>query len=145
MSVRLRAAAVELLHCTSRIVDDLRGMEDGPFRRDRPSVHIAFALAALAARSVVDLPCHPRELSRLLEFPVRLLATLDRDVMIAGQSLDLSLHDAGREANRVRLAALKTVPLFDLALRAGSLLARRSRWLPQDDRSNENHLRHRLP
>lgn len=131
----LRAsAAVELLHCASLIVDDLPCMDNDPYRRDRPSVHIAFGeanallaafgLVALAARSVVDVHCHPRELSRLLDFQVRLLATLDCDCMIAGQSLDLSLHDGEREANRIHLAALKTVPLFDLAVRAGLLFAR---------------------
>ena len=128
------AAAVEFLHCASLIVDDLPCMDDDPFRRGRPSVHVAFgeanallaafSLVALAARSVVDLRCHPRELSRLLDFQVRLLSTLDSDGMIAGQSLDLILHDGEREANRVQLAALKTVPLFDLAVRAGSLFAR---------------------
>ena len=128
------AAAVELLHCASLIVDDLPCMDNDPFRRGRPSVHIAFGeanallaafgLVALAARSVVDLHCHPRELSRLLDFQVRLLSTLDCDCMIAGQSLDLSLHDVEREAHRVRLAALKTVPLFELAVRAGTLFAR---------------------
>ena len=57
------AAAVELLHCASLIVD-LPCMDDASFRRNRVAVHIrygeatavlaAFGLVALAARSLVE-------------------------------------------------------------------------------------------
>ncbi len=130
------AAAVELLHCASLIVDDLPCMDDEYLRRNRPSLHVAFGeanallaafgLVALAARSVIDINCRPWELPCLLEFQVRLLATLDCESMIAGQSLDLSLDSGERDTHRLRLATLKTVPLFELAVRAGSLFARLS-------------------
>jgi len=136
-AVTVRAAsAVELLHCASLIVDDLPCMDNDGMRRNRPAVHVAFgqatavlsafALVALAARSVVDQNCRPWELSCLLEFQVRLLGTLDCESMIAGQSLDLSLSESERELNRARLAALKTAPLFELAVRAGCLFAKLS-------------------
>ena len=54
------AAAVELLHCASLIIDDLPCMDNDSVRRNRASVHVqfgeatailaAFALVALAAR-----------------------------------------------------------------------------------------------
>jgi geranylgeranyl pyrophosphate synthase len=136
-ALNLRAAAsVELLHCASLIVDDLPCMDDSHLRRNRPALHVAFGeanallaafgLIALAARSVIDLNCRPWELPCLLEFQVRLLSTLDCDSMIAGQSLDLALGSGERDAHRIRLATLKTVPLFELAVRAGSLFARLS-------------------
>lgn len=130
------AAAVELMHCASLIVDDLPCMDDERFRRNRPAVHIAFGeanavlaafgLVALAARSVVDLNCRPWEFPCLLDFQVRLLGTLDCESLIGGQALDLALDSEERDTQRHRLASLKTAPLFELAVRAGSLFARLS-------------------
>ncbi len=130
-SLSLRAAAaVELVHCASLIIDDLPCMDDEVIRRGRPTVHrvygeatailAAFALVALAARSVMEAgPCE-----RALEFQIQLLKVLDVGALIAGQSLDLALkgdlHDA---AMRSRLTELKTVPLFVLAVRAGMVSA----------------------
>ncbi len=127
------AAAVELLHCASLIVDDLPCMDNDPLRRNRPSVHIAFGeanailaafgLVSLAARSAIDRNARPGDCARLLEFQLHLLSTLDCASLIGGQSLDLALSHEARNRNRARLAALKTVPLFELAVRAGAAFA----------------------
>jgi geranylgeranyl pyrophosphate synthase len=136
------AAAVELLHCASLIVDDLPCMDNDPTRRNRPSLHVAFGeatavlasfgLVSLAARSAIDGAAGPAEQARLLDFQLDLLSTLDCASLIGGQSLDLALSQEARNSNRARLAALKTVPLFELAVRAGAISAELS---PSQERS----------
>jgi geranylgeranyl pyrophosphate synthase len=126
------AGAVELLHCASLIIDDLPCMDDSPFRRDQASVHIefgestailaAFALVALAARSVLEAPCEPADRERAIEFQLSLLRTLDCCGLIAGQAMDLESAVNGRRGD-LSISDLKTVPLFTLAVQAGSLVA----------------------
>jgi farnesyl diphosphate synthase len=113
------AAAVEMVHCASLIVDDLPCMDNDSVRRNRASVHVefgeatavlaAFALISLAARTVADQRC----------FQTKLLATLDCNSLIGGQSLDLELSGDRREQARRQVTNLKTVPLFQLAVEAG--------------------------
>lgn len=113
------AAAVEIVHCASLIIDDLPCMDNDSVRRNRPSVHVqfgeatavlaAFALVSLAARSVADQR----------SFQTKLLATLDCASLIGGQALDLELSGECRESQRRRVTNLKTVPLFQLAVEAG--------------------------
>ncbi len=127
------AAAVELLHCASLIVDDLPCMDNDRMRRNRPAVHVAFGeatailaafgLVALSARSVVDHHTRSWEIPRMLEFQLHLLGPLACASQIGGQSLGVALAIDERDANRAGLAALKTVPLFELAVRAGSVCA----------------------
>ena len=125
------AGAVELLHCASLIVDDLPCMDDSPFRRDRAAVHItfgestailaAFGLVALAARSVLDRHCSPSERERVIDFQLALLRTLDCCGLIAGQALDLENANGESNHSDSYISDLKTVPLFTLAVQAGSL------------------------
>jgi geranylgeranyl pyrophosphate synthase len=126
------AASVELFHCASLIIDDLPCMDDSPTRRDRPSVHVAygestailaaFGLVALAARSVMRADVSEPERLRRQRFQLFLLNSLDVDGLIAGQALDLVLSGDLRNRNRDRMTELKTVPLFELAVRAGLML-----------------------
>jgi len=132
-SAILRAGvSVELFHCASLIIDDLPCMDDSATRRDAPSVHIrfgeatailaAFGLVALAARSLVECPSATTEdRSRLAQFQLQLLRALDCSALIAGQALDLRLIGDLREQQRTRVTELKTVPLFQLAVQAGTL------------------------
>lgn len=127
------AAAVELLHCASLVVDDLPSMDNSPVRRNRPSVHVAygeatallaaFGLVALAARSVVEQPCLPSQLPHLVRFQTHLLRTLDVCGLCEGQDLDLRAGACERARLRDCMNELKTVPLFELAARAGLLFA----------------------
>ncbi len=126
------AMSVELLHCASLIVDDLPCMDDSCLRRNQPAAHVkygeatavlaAFGLVALAARLVVERDCDSRYRERVCQFQVRLLRTLDCTGLIGGQALDLQLT---RPALPVAfdISELKTVPLFSLAVAAGSLFA----------------------
>lgn len=128
----IAAGAVELLHCASLIVDDLPCMDDSPFRRNRASVHVefgestailaAFGLVALAARSVLEVHCGFAERERLIGFQLALLRTLDCSGLIAGQALDLENAAVNGNRGSVSISDLKTVPLFTLAVQAGSLV-----------------------
>lgn len=125
------AAAVEILHCASLIVDDLPCMDDAAERRGRPSTHrafgeatavlAAFGLVALAARAVVEQPSLPAQLPHLVRFQTHLLRTLDVCGLCEGQDLDLRAADCQRAQLRDCMNELKTVPLFELAARAGLL------------------------
>jgi geranylgeranyl pyrophosphate synthase len=125
------AGAVELLHCASLIVDDLPCMDDSPLRRDRASVHVefgestailaAFGLVALAARSVLEQTCSLRDRERVIQFQIALLRTLDCG-LIAGQALDLENAAVNGHRSDLSISDLKTVPLFTLAVQAGSLV-----------------------
>ena len=127
------AGAVELLHCASLIIDDLPCMDDSPFRRNRPSVHVqfgestailaAFALVALAARSALEAPCTSADSDQLIQFQLALLRTLDCCGLIAGQALDLQAAASNGHRGDLNISNLKTVPLFTLAVHAGSLAA----------------------
>lgn len=127
------AAAVELLHCASLIVDDLPCMDNAAERRGRPSTHVAFGeatavlaafgLVALASRSIVEQPCLPAQLPHLVRFQTHLLRTLDVCGLCEGQDLDLRAADCERARLRECMNELKTVPLFELAARAGLLFA----------------------
>jgi geranylgeranyl diphosphate synthase, type II len=127
------AASVELLHCASLIVDDLPCMDDSAFRRNQPAVHIqfgeatavlaAFGLVALAARTVVDRYYPPQYQERLLQFQIQLLRSLDCTGLIGGQELDLELARGNGSSVPYDISELKTVPLFNLAVSAGTLFA----------------------
>ncbi len=132
LAMRL-AASVELLHCASLVIDDLPCMDDSPYRRDRASVHVkfgeatavlaAFGLVALAARSILEPTCCEDYRPCLIEFQLALLRSLDCSGLIAGQALDLKLPHATSPIPACEISELKTVPLFNLAVLAGSLLA----------------------
>jgi farnesyl diphosphate synthase len=125
------AAAVEILHCASLVVDDLPCMDDEAERRGRPTTHkvygdatallASFGMVALAGRCVVDIRCTPTELSSLIRFQIELLKMLDASGLCEGQDLDLKLTGDSRESQRARVNEMKTVPLFDLAAQAGLL------------------------
>jgi len=125
------AAAVELLHCASLVVDDLPCMDDQALRRNRPATHeqfgeatallAAFGLVALAARCVVEVDCEPEHVPRLLAFQSSLLRALDVSGLCEGQEIDLQAAALQRESLRGQINDLKTVPLFDLAAQAGLL------------------------
>jgi farnesyl diphosphate synthase len=123
------AAAVELVHCASLVVDDLPSMDNDVMRRNRPSAHIAygestallaaFGLVALAARSVIEQSCNDCFTASQKQFQISLLRTLDCSSLIGGQVMDLALGGERREQCRDLLNELKTVPLFVLAVEAG--------------------------
>ena len=78
---------------------------------------------ALAARSILEPTCREDYRSCLIEFQFALFRSLDCSGLIAGQALDLKLPHATSPIPACEISELKTVPLFNLAVLAGSLLA----------------------
>ncbi|MCW5963565.1 MAG: polyprenyl synthetase family protein [Bryobacterales bacterium] len=123
------AAAVELFHCASLIIDDLPCMDNESERRGRPTVHVAFdestavlaafGLVALGSRCVLEVTVSRSQLPQLVDFQKRLLRTLDCAGLIAGQARDLTLCEASAVSHRAEVNEMKTVPLFELAVEAG--------------------------
>ena len=123
------AAAIELLHCASLIVDDLPCMDNDATRRNRPSAHVAygestallaaFGLVALAVRTVIEQETSEQYWAGQRRFQIALLRTMDCASMIGGQVMDLELTGDRREQCRDLLSEMKTVPLFLLAIEAG--------------------------
>ncbi len=123
------AAAIELLHCASLIVDDLPCMDNDATRRSRPSAHIAygestallaaFGLVALAARTVIEQETSEQYWAGQRRFQIALLRTMDCASLIGGQVMDLELTGDQRDQCRDLLNEMKTVPLFLLAIEAG--------------------------
>jgi len=124
------AAAVEIVHAASLILDDLPAMDDAPLRRGRKANHLEFgeAVAILAAFGLLTLAfdtiaraCDPplaRRLAMLLAEAVGL------DGLIAGQAEDLLSTDRDISFDTLeRIHRRKTGALFSAAATAGALTA----------------------
>ena len=76
------AAAMELVHASSLILDDLPSMDDAALRRGRPANHVAFgeAIAILAAFGLLNLRTAPSRAATTRRSP-RGLAALVSDAV----------------------------------------------------------------
>ena len=124
------AAALELVHTSSLILDDLPSMDDAPRRRGQPANHVAFgeAIAILAAFGLLNLAY--RTIAR--EYRPEMAAALTRlvgdavgcDGLIAGQAADLLATDKDITFDLLeRIHRGKTGALFNAAAVAGALTA----------------------
>lgn len=124
------AAAIELVHAASLILDDLPAMDDAPLRRGRPSNHREFgeAVAILAAFGLLNLAYgslargyDARLSSRLTDL---LSDSIGPDGLIGGQALDLLATDQQVTFEMLeRIHRGKTGALFVAAATAGALTA----------------------
>jgi len=124
------AAAMELVHASSLILDDLPSMDDAPLRRGRPSNHLKFgeATAILAAFGLLNEAF--AAVARAYEPPLAgrlttlLAGAVGSDGLIAGQAEDLlsTDQDIGFETLE-RIHRRKTGALFGAAATAGALTA----------------------
>jgi geranylgeranyl diphosphate synthase type II len=125
------ACALEFLHSSSLIIDDLPGMDDASLRRNRRTLHLvygegtamlaalallnqSYALFASAARSC------GREgaVERLVSEAARVVGA---EGMIGGQALDLEMRAGCADADTLAGRDLKTVALMRLMMTAGAL------------------------
>jgi len=124
------AAAVELIHASSLILDDLPAMDNAPLRRGRPANHVEFgeAIAILAAFGLLSLafetvarayePALAGRLATLLS------DTVGPDGLIGGQAEDLLSTDRDVSFDTLeRIHRRKTGSLFDAAATAGAMTA----------------------
>ncbi len=123
------ATAIECVHASSLILDDLPAMDDTPTRRGRPANHVEFgeATAILAAVALLNLafgrvasaydPPLASALTRVLH------ETIGSEGLIGGQAADLQLP-----AHPLRLCEIepvdqrKTAVLFRAAAVAGAMV-----------------------
>jgi geranylgeranyl pyrophosphate synthase len=125
------AAAVELVHAASLILDDLPSMDDAPLRRGQPACHVAFgeATALLAAFGLLTLgfeivardhePALAASLTTLLARAVG-----SEEGLIGGQADDLLATDRAITFERLeRIHRLKTGVLFSAAATGGAMTA----------------------
>lgn len=124
------AVAVECIHASSLILDDLPSMDNAPLRRGRPSAHIAHgeAVAILAAVGLLNLayghlarayaPALAARITTLYANAVGL------DGLIAGQAEDVLATDAVLDFDTLeRIHRRKTGVLFGAAAQAGAVSA----------------------
>lgn len=120
------ACAVEFLHTSSLVLDDLPAMDDANWRRNRPALHLVYGegVALLAALSLLneayalltDAAAGGSSLARLLVEATRCIGA---DGMIGGQAVDLEAEAGGSAALASR--NLKTTALMRLTMSAGAL------------------------
>lgn len=120
------ACALEFIHTSSLIHDDLPCMDDDDFRRGKPSLHKAYdeATAVLAGDYLLSLAFETLATAPNLSIEVRLNLThiLAKRTgafgMIGGQVLDLQ-----KSEDITRLNALKTAALFEAAMEFAEAIA----------------------
>jgi len=124
------AAAIELVHASSLILDDLPSMDDAPLRRGRQANHLEFgeAIAILAAFGLLNLAY--ATYTRAYEPPLAArLAAMTADAigpagLIGGQALDLLATDRDITFEMLeRIHRGKTGALFVAAAAAGASIA----------------------
>ncbi len=125
------ACAVEFLHSSSLIIDDLPGMDDADLRRNRRTLHLVFGegIAMLAALALLNQSyallaraaraCgRARAVEALVSEAARVVGA---EGMIGGQAIDLELRAGCADAKMLAGRDLKTVALMRLMMTAGSL------------------------
>jgi geranylgeranyl pyrophosphate synthase len=127
------AAALELVHACSLILDDLPCMDDADERRGQPSSHRAFGedKAILAAFGLLNLsygilanePSIAKDLRG--EMAGLLSEALGTKGLIAGQALDLALSPDGLSLHALeQIHSRKTGSLFIASVEMGAVLGR---------------------
>lgn len=121
------AAAVELVHCSSLILDDLPCMDNTDMRRGRASLHTRFgeAVAILTSVHLLSQAYRNVAMAKIVEPDLvgMLAEAISCNGMIRGQVLDLS---DGCDSDEVR--SMKTAPLFRVAAQFGAYAAHAPDW-----------------
>ncbi|HEY2434298.1 MAG TPA: polyprenyl synthetase family protein [Vicinamibacterales bacterium] len=124
------AAAIELVHASSLILDDLPAMDDAPLRRGRRANHLEFdeATAILAATGLLNLAYATLPQAYPPPLATNLTAVLAGAVgtagLIGGQALDLEATDQAITFEVLeRIHRGKTGALFVAATTCGALTA----------------------
>ncbi|QQS47609.1 MAG: polyprenyl synthetase family protein [Acidobacteriota bacterium] len=124
------ACAVEYLHTSSIIFDDLPSMDDAGTRRGRDSLHVVFgeSVALLAALALFNhsysLLVHEARENGYCEAGLDLISAavdcIGANGMIGGQAVDLALKGRGLCPDALVSRNLKTTALMRLTVMAGA-------------------------
>jgi len=115
------AAAIELLHTSTLIQDDLPCMDDDDLRRGKPSCHKAFseADAVLAASAMAYKAIEMIEDRRIIKEVCRYMGEV-----YGGQKLDLLYRNASPTTEQIlHMYEMKTCALLQVSCVAGCLTA----------------------
>jgi geranylgeranyl diphosphate synthase, type II len=132
------ACAVEFIHTSSLIFDDLPCMDNASERRGKTSVHEKFGegLAILVALGFLNAAYgmvfvnHTGTPERAMQAHAEIVECVGASGMVGGQSVDLALakganagEPAAEDFNSESIKNLKTSALMRLAMRIGAVLA----------------------
>ena len=123
-------AAIECVHTSSLILDDLPAMDNATIRRGRPANHVEFgeAIAILAAFALLNeafgIVARAYEAGLAARLSILISEAIGRDGLIAGQAADLlaTEQEIGFELLE-RIHRGKTGALFNASAVAGALTA----------------------
>ncbi len=128
------AAAIELIHSFSLIHDDLPGMDDDDFRRDKPTLHRAFgvgvailagdALFNLSFSTIVESSLSPYQKVEILKIVTRALGV---EGVIGGQVEDIAIEKEEKDLAKLKkVYALKTAALIRASVECGGIIGEAS-------------------
>jgi geranylgeranyl diphosphate synthase type II len=117
------ACAIEFLHTSSLILDDLPAMDDAQLRRGRAALHLVYGeglamLTALALLNQAYALLAQTGASRLIAEAARCVGT---DGMIGGQAADLDIRASRGNSHALASRQLKTTALARLTIIAGAI------------------------
>ncbi|MDQ3753704.1 MAG: polyprenyl synthetase family protein [Acidobacteriota bacterium] len=126
------AAAVEFVHASSLIFDDLPCMDNALERRSQPALHRRYGegLAVLVALGLLNksyglvFEGQQKSPQRAIDAHAELVECIGTNGMVTGQTVDLSNGDGWDVRGNVEsIRNLKTSALIRLSLRLGALLS----------------------
>jgi geranylgeranyl diphosphate synthase type II len=117
------ACAIEFLHTSSLILDDLPAMDDAQLRRGRAALHLIYGeglalLAALALLNQAYALLAQDGTGRLTAETARCIGT---EGMIGGQAADLDIRASRGNSHALASRQLKTTALARLTIIAGAI------------------------
>ncbi|MET0623303.1 MAG: polyprenyl synthetase family protein [Pyrinomonadaceae bacterium] len=122
------ACAVEFLHCSSLVLDDLPSMDDAELRRNRPALHLVYGEGVAVLVSVAllnqsyalfaEAACGTDACGTLVREAARAIGA---DGMVGGQAVDLLARAGEADPDALFCREQKTVALMRLMMTAGGL------------------------
>lgn len=127
------SCAVEFIHTSSLIMDDLPSMDDAELRRNQPALHNVFGEGIAVLTSVALLnqayllfaesPENDVQTEKLPHLFREVAGCVGHSGMIAGQAVELALSGAVPDDAVLSTRALKTTSLMRLGLTAGGIIS----------------------
>ncbi|MCA1632275.1 MAG: polyprenyl synthetase family protein [Acidobacteria bacterium] len=127
------SCAVEFIHTSSLILDDLPCMDDAGLRRNSPALHIVFGegVAVLVAVALLNqayalLAGSARDDAQAKRLPALIseaAGCIGSSGMIAGQAAELALSGARADESALSSRDLKTTALMRLMMIAGGIIS----------------------
>jgi geranylgeranyl diphosphate synthase type II len=125
------ACAMEYLHTSSIIFDDLPAMDDAGLRRGRETLHLVFgeSIALLTALALfnqsyallVSAAADRGRAEAAVRLVIEAVHCIGADGMIGGQVVDLVLQGTGQQVQTLASRNLKTTALLKLTLISGAM------------------------